>query len=192
VASLEGVAVASDGSAVVGASCREEAVPGIFVRAGTTWRLASVSVPELLKGDAFSVLRLGPSSALLRAVGHTTTVVAAWQMGKAGQWLLSPSLTIPGSGELLATGAGPGGRQFVLVRDAGTERAEVIGGPSARWQALAALPSRTATIAFLPNGEVDSLSVDDTSLSVWRLGANGKGWAKVQSLTVPIAFGSSA
>jgi hypothetical protein len=192
VASLEGVAVASSGSAVVGASCRAAAVPGIFIRAGASWRLATVPVPEVLKSDAFSVLRLGPSSALLGAVGRATTVVAAWQTGATGQWLLSPSLTIPSSGELLATGAGPGGRQFVLVRHAGTERAEVIAGPSAHWETLAAVPSRTATIAFLPNGQVDALSVDDTSLSVWHLGADGKGWAKVQAVTVPLAFGSSA
>jgi hypothetical protein len=189
--SLEGVAIAADGSPIVGASCKEKAVPGIFIRAGATWRLAAVPVPGALEGDTFSVLRLGPSSALLAAVGHVTSVVAARQTGAAGQWLLSPALAIPSSGELLATGTGPGGRQFVVLRDAGTERAWVIGGPSATWHSLASLPSRTATIAFLPNGEVEALSVDDTSLTVWRNGADGRGWARVQAVTVPIAFGSS-
>ena len=192
VGSLEAVAVASDGSPVVGASCSERAVPGIFVRAGASWHLATVPVPDALQGDAFSVLRLGPSSALLAAVGHSTSVVAARQTGAAGRWLLSPALAIPRSGELLATGTGPGGRQFVVLRNGGTERAWVIGGPSATWHALAALPNRTATIAFLPNGQVEALSVDDTSLTVWRNGADGTGWAKVQAVTVPIAFGSSS
>jgi len=192
VASLEAVAVAADGSPVVGASCKEKAVPGIFVRAGGSWRLAAVPVPDALKGDAFSVLRLGPSSVLLAAVGRATSVVAARQTGAAGQWLLSPPLAIPSSGELLATGTGPGGRQFAVLRDAGTERAWVIGGASPTWHSLAALPSRTATIAFLPNGDVEALSVDDTSLTVWRNGTDGRGWAKVQAVTVPIAFGSSS
>jgi hypothetical protein len=192
VGSLEGVAVAADGSAVIGASCKEKAVSGIFVRAGANWRLATVPVPDALQADAFSVLRLGPSSALLAAVGRVTSVVAARQSGVAGQWLLSPALAIPNTSELLATGTGPGGRQFVVLREAGAERAWVIGGPSATWHALPPLPSRTATIAFLPNGEIEALSVDDTSLTVWRNGADGRGWAKAQAVTVPIAFGSSS
>jgi hypothetical protein len=191
VGSLDGVAVASDGSPVLGASCREKAVPGIFIHAGATWRLAAVSVPEALRGDAFSVLRLGPSSALLAAAGHGSSLVAAQQSGIAGHWQLSSPLTIPRSAQLLATGAGPGGRQFVLLREGGRELAAVIGGPSAHWQTLAPLPNGAATVAFLPSGQVDAMSVSDTLLSISRLAASGKVWTKVQALTVPIAFGSS-
>jgi len=79
----------------------------------------------------------------------------------------------------------------VLIREAGTERAEVVGGPGDAWQTLAAPPSRTATLALLPDGQVDELAVDTTLLSVWRLGENGKSWVKVQVVTVPISFGSS-
>jgi hypothetical protein len=188
---LEGVAVGLGGTAVVGASCKEEAVPGIFVRNGATWSLADISVPEALHGETFAVIRLGPSSALLAASGQTTNLLAAWQVGVSGRWLLSAALRLRSSYDLLATGTGPGGRQFVLIREAGTERAEVVGGPGDAWQTLAAPPSRTATLAFLPNGQVDAVAVDATLLSVWRLGGDGKSWVKVQLVTVPIAFGSS-
>jgi hypothetical protein len=191
VGALEGVAVASGDSALVGASCRGEGVPGIFDRDGATWRLAAIPVPASLESDAFAVLRLAPSSGLLAAVGHTTSVVAVWQPSSSASWSLSSPLALPNSRALLATGTGPGGRQFVLWRQGETERADVIDGPGARWQPLVALPGKTATIAFLPNGHVDALSVDETRLAVWRLGADGKSWEKVQAMTVPIAFGSS-
>jgi hypothetical protein len=190
--SLEGVAVDSGGSALVGTSCREEAVPGIFVSDGTTWRLAAVPVPASLRSDAFAVLRLGSSSALLAAVGHATDVVAAWQASSPESWALSAPLALPSSAALVATGSGPGGRQFVLWREGTTELAAVIQGSGGRWQMLTGLPSRTATLAFLPNGQVDALSVDDTRFSAWRLDdPTGTTWTKVQALTVPIPFGSS-
>ncbi|HEY5274094.1 MAG TPA: hypothetical protein VIJ34_12765 [Acidimicrobiales bacterium] len=69
----------------------------------------------------------------------------------------------------------------MLIREAGTERAEVVGGPGDAWQ----------TLAVPPDGQVDELAVDTTLLSVWRLGENGKSWVKVQVVTVPISFGSS-
>jgi hypothetical protein len=192
VGSLEGVAVAGDSSPILGVSCRAEGVAGLFVRAGATWRLAQVRVPASLRSASFTTLRIAPFAALFAATGRTRSVVAAWHTPGGQAWSLSPALGLSNSASMVATGTGPGGREFVLWSEGGSEHAEVIAGPGGRWQPLSTVPEETATIALGADGQVDALSVDDTHLTVWRLSADGDKWTKVQAMTVPIAFGSSS
>jgi hypothetical protein len=191
VGSIDGVAIAASDVPIVAASCRSAGVAGVFVSSSTTWELANIRVPASLRGDVLSALRIAPSSALFAAVGRRTSVVAIWQQGSPRSWTVSAPLVIPNRTALLATGTGPGGSQFVLWREGASERAEVIDGPGAPWRPLASVPAKTATIAYLANGHLEALSVDDTRLTVWRLGT-GSLWTRVQVLTVPIAFGSSS
>jgi hypothetical protein len=193
IGSLEAVALDAHGTALVGASCREPYVPGVFVDSDAQWHLADIPVPAALADDAFAVLRLQGASALLAAVhGTTTSVVATWQPTAGRPWVLSAPLRLGSAKDLLASGTGPGTTQFVLVRGAGKVRAVVVAGPGAAWRALPSLPAATATIADEPDGRLEALSVDVTRLTVWRLGATRQSWSKVQSIVVPIAFGSSS
>ena len=95
-----------------------------------------------------------------------------------------------------ALGFGAGGSAWLLL---GGGRAETIGGAGGSWQALPPLPSgtmalappATATLAPpVPGGRsYDALAVSGSKLTVWRLASGA--WAKVQQITVPIAYGSS-
>ena len=62
------------------------------------------------------------------------------------------------------------------------------GGP---WQPLPALPPGTATLAPVPGGGLDALAVHGARLTVWQLAAGGTSWAGIQTINVPIQYGSS-
>jgi hypothetical protein len=56
---------------------------------------------------------------------------------------------------------------------------------------LPALPAGTATLAPAGAGGWDALAVNSTKLTVWHLPPSGAAWAPTQTISVPIAFGSS-
>lgn len=190
--SLEAVALDSQGAPLIGASCQSPGIPGVFVNSAAKWHLANIVVPIGLRNDAFSVLRLQANSALLAAVHNgKRNFVGAWKQSATDQWQLSPPLAPSANEDVLATGTGPGTTQFVLFRSGTAVRAEIINGPGADWHLLSSLPPKTATIVISPGGQVEALSVNAALLTVWRLDAHGVSWTKVQSITVPIAYGSS-
>lgn len=192
IGTLEAVAFAPDATPLVGTSCRRPDTPGVFVDSDRQWHLADIPVPAALASAAFATVRLNTTSALFAAVQKTTTnLVAAWEPAPDRPWTLSPSLPIKSAKDLVASGTGPGGMQFVVVRSAGRLRAETIAGPDATWKALPTLPSHTATIAVSPNGQMNALSVDVTKLSIWTFNGTAKRWVQRQTITVPMVFGSS-
>lgn len=191
LAGLESVSYDPAGNPVIGAACRAPGTPGVLVRKGTTWELAAIPVPASLANAAFGTVRLDAGSALLTATPKSgTNIVAAWDV--FGKWSTSPPLRLPNSSDLLASGQGPGATQFVVVgKPDGPRRAEVVTGPGAAWHALPPLPAGTATIALETSGAVVALSVEVTKCTVWALGPRDA-WEPVQTLRVPIAFGSSS
>jgi hypothetical protein len=193
VASLDAVGFGQGNEALVGASCRQLHAPGVFVDSGGAWHLADIVVPSGLIDDSFSVVRLGASSALfLAGEGQRADVVAGWGPLAGQRWKLSPPLPLGTKGQLVASGMGSGTSQFVVTRDNGVLRAAIVAGPGAAWRTLPHLPQGTQTVAVGASGRLDALAVSDTKLGVWQLDTGKANWVKVQSITVPIVFGSSS
>ena len=83
---------------------------------------------------------------------------------------------------LIVTTAGAGGR--------GDVRSASVVGPSGGWQPLASPPAGTSAVVAGPGGAFEALIADQSTLEVYVLGAGG--WHRVQSLAVPIQYGSSS
>jgi hypothetical protein len=195
VGSLTAVDVDAVGEVLAGVSCRRAGVPPVLVDAGGRWHLADLPVPHALAGVPLRVLRLGPVGStvgglLAGAHGPRVSVLATWAPDATGAWAVSPPLAL-GSSAVVASGTGAGTAQFVISRDGSGLRAEVVGGPGQTWHALPAPPVGAATVAFSPSGAVDALAVHQATLTVWQLGADGRSWTDIQSVEVPIAYGSS-
>ncbi len=58
------------------------------------------------------------------------------------------------------------------------------------WRLLPALPPATAALAPSADGTTDALAVHRASLTVWQLASNAS-WAREQTISVPIQYGSS-
>ena len=204
--SLDAVAVTPAGMPLVGGGCGHAGVAGIFRYSGGTWHAASLVMPGGAAGDQVKVLRLtstaAGNTAVLLAGG---SLFAAWTGDGGGHWTLSPPLPITGAsvasvafGPASSTGAGgqgPGGAVGVLLSDG---RASTNSGAGGAWQSQPATPPRIAVLAFPQAGPLEALAANGSTLTVWQLAATGKTaggtagkWATVQTIKVPIAYGSS-
>jgi hypothetical protein len=149
---------------------------GVFAYSGGSWRQVSLPVSG-------RIVRMMPGVAL---VASGTKLYAAWDSGS--RWPVSAPLATGGgvtaSGSLAASGA------WVLLPGG---HAATIGGPGQAWRSLPLVPRGTAVLAAGPGGAVDALAVSGTKLTVWRLGgAEAAAWSKVQTIAVPIQYGSSS
>jgi hypothetical protein len=112
---------------------------------------------------------------------------AAWDT--ASGWSASVPLaagSVEASGSLGADGA------WVLLPG---NRAASIAGPGQPWRSLPAVPEGTTVLAPGPGGAVDALAVGGSQLNkltVWRLAGSATAWSRVQTIDVPIQFGSSS
>jgi hypothetical protein len=165
---LAGGACGPDGTAVLLSGSLTASSPG--------WR--AVSLPA-----SGRLLRLAGDQALLR---NPAGLVALWDKRGRG-WTASAPLPATGapvaSGWLAASGA------WVLL-PGGT--AAVITGPGAPWRTLPRVPARTSVLAAGPGGAIDALAARGAALTVWRLGPSVPRWTRVQSMNVPIQYGSSS
>ena len=158
---------------------------------GTGWQRVSLPVSgQLVRSTDEAALVLGRSglSALWRgsATANTTTQPAA-----AG-W--STSAALPVSGTVTASGALSGAGAWVLLSGG---RAATISAPAStasappQWVLLPPVPAHTAVLASGPGGAVDALAVSGATLTVWRFASAPTVWSKVQTIGVPIQYGSS-
>jgi hypothetical protein len=188
VSGLTAVALTASGAPLAGASCARPGSAGIFARTASGWRAAGPAVPG---GRPVRVLRLtgtaGGDTALLQAgAGATASLLAAWS-SDGTRWSVSAPLSA-GTGQVLASGTGPGGAVWVLLPGG---RAQTVSGPGASWQALPPAPRGTAALAAGPDaGGFDALAVSGGKLTVYRLTPAGA-WSKTQVISVPIQYGSS-
>ena len=172
-----------DKNPMAAGSCGRPGVAGVFTDAGGTWRSAGLTLPggspRVGTVRALGLAATAGGDVALLAVSGS--LFAAWWNGT--RWTVSAPVA---AGTVRAFGFGSGGSAWVIP---GTGRAETIGGAGASWQALAALPPGTATLAPGSAGSYDALAAAGSTLTVWRLARGG--WAKVQLITVPIQYGSS-
>jgi hypothetical protein len=183
---VSAVAYTPSGNPLVAGVCSQPGTVGIFSENGSHWVPAGPSLPASLKDQPVQVLRLTRTSsgdeALLQA---GTSLIAAWS-GDGRHWTQSPALKI-GS-------AGPASVAFGVKNELavvlGGGRAQTVTGPGGAWHALPALPAgHFVALALPPGGPAEALAADGGTLTVWQVA--GARWAKVQTIKVPIQYGSS-
>ncbi|MFZ0000417.1 MAG: hypothetical protein WAK76_13060, partial [Trebonia sp.] len=114
------------------------------------------------------------------------TLLAAWT-SDGTRWTVSAPLAV-GSGEVAASGTGSRGAAWVLLADG---RAYEVSGPGSAWRRLPSPPSGTAALAAGPGDAYEALAAASGKLTVYRLSPAGA-WGKLQTLSVPIQYGSSS
>jgi hypothetical protein len=65
-------------------------------------------------------------------------------------------------------------------------------GPGGAWRSLPTPPTDTAAVVVGSDGAVDALSEALVQLTDWRLDIAAGTWVKIETVTVPIQFGSSS
>lgn len=190
VTGLAAVALTPTGIPLAAASCARPGIAGIFARTSGTWRAAGPAVPAALADRPVRVLRLtgttaGDTALLQAGTGAAAILLAAWT-SDGTRWTVSAPLPA-GTGQLTASGTGPGDTAWIL-RDG--SRAEIVSGPGSPWRDLPATPRGTAALAAGPRGAVEALAVSGSALTVFTLTPAGS-WSKTQAISVPIQNGSS-
>lgn len=191
--SITAAAFTASGQPLLGGSCARHGTAGIFALSGGHWRLAGPALPAALAGQDIQVVRLasdgtGEVALLAGGAGAGESLTAAWSSGQGGRWTLTTPFRM-GASQLRSAALGPHGELEIVLNGS---RGLTLAGPGASWQPLPALPARTATLAAGPGRGVEALTTASATLSVWRLGAGTTAWRLVQSITVPIPFGSSS
>jgi len=201
-----------DGAAgVVGASCQRNGVVGVFVRSAGTWDRVGPTLTGALAKTPTKVLALSSAapgsaagSAPSSAPGHAQSglvaggtssseaVAAFWASSPRGPYSVSPPLSLGSRGSLVSSGVANGDESWVLVsHSAGPLVLDTI-TPGTSWRQTPDLPSGTATVLIRPGGKLDALAVTRTKFSDWALDASNGSWRKLQTIAVPINYGSSA
>jgi hypothetical protein len=180
-------------------------------RCGTTGTTAMFSYSS---SEGWQRITLPVSGQLVRLIGGTALVqgesglTALWA-GTFGWYAYAPlssgakppvsgwtvSAALPTAGPVSAsgqlTGTKPGtedGLWVLLPRG----RAATIGGPGQPWLLLPPVPAAARALASGPNGAVDALAVSGATLTIWRLARASTVWQKIQSIAVPVQYGSSS
>ena len=191
ITSLTAVAYTPSGTPLAAASCARPGVVGVFARSGSTWQAAGPVLAGGLTGRQVTVLRLTGTSAgdvaLLRAgAGGGAVLLTAWTSDGTG-WAVSSPLAV-GASPVTASGTGSGDAAWVLLADG---RAYALSGPGGGWRRLPTPPAGTAALAAGPGDAVEALAAAGGKLTVYRLSATGA-WDELQTLSVPIQYGSSS
>jgi hypothetical protein len=186
---LTAVAYTLAGVPLLAGTCTRPGAVGIFTAAGDAWQAAGPTLPGPLARQAITVLRLsttGTKTAALLAVGtgQHATLLAAWSPNGT-RWTISPQLRT-GNQDVAATWLGPG--QTAAAITGNGQGAVLTGG---RWQQLPALPPATVALAPGTDGTTDALAVHRGTLTVWHLASGQGSWAREQTISVPIQYGSS-
>jgi hypothetical protein len=116
-------------------------------------------------------------------VANGSRMYAEWDT--ASGWAASQALT--GSG-VVAAGSLAAGGAWVLLPG---HRAATVTGPGQPWRSLPGVPAGTAVLAAGPGGAVDALAVSGSNLTVWGLAGAAAAWSKIQTIDVPVQYGSS-
>ena len=168
---------------LAGGNCATSGATSLFAYSLTApsagWRRVSLPV-------AGPLVRLDEGLVLLRASAGLTALWSGTQTSGAA-WAASAPL--PVTSAVITSGRLAAGGAWVLMAG---RRAAVIAAPGARWRPLTPVPSGTVVLASGPDGAIDALTVSGATLTVWRLAPGAAGWAKAQTMQVPIQYGSSS
>ena len=151
------------------------------------------------------LVRLGDGTVLVKGkAGLTGLWLGGWYAyaplsgstagASAANW--SASAALPVTSQVVASGGlasgsaqTPAAGMWVLLPGG---QAATISGPKQQWLLLPPTPAHTSVLASGPGGSVDALAVSGTRLTVWQLDRGATIWAKAQTMSVPIQYGSSS
>jgi len=149
------------------------------------------------------LVRLSAGSALIRTKAGLTEL---WD-GAYGWYAYAPLATPSQSGPAWSVSAplpvtsavtASGGLSGAMPSAAGAwvllagGQAATIAGPGKQWLLLPPVPAHTSVLASGPGSAIDALAVSGATLTVWQLDHGSTVWAKAQTISVPIQYGSSS
>jgi hypothetical protein len=180
ISGVNAVAFWTNATPVAAGACTRPGVAGVFRDTAGTWQQDGPLLPAAYARDRVRVLRLSGTTVLLQAGQE---LFASWWTGTG--WASPVGLSAaPG---VRASGFGANGAAWVML---GNGSAATISGPGGSWEVVSpAVPSGTAVLALGGPG-LQALQPKGSKLTVWQL--TGGAWTKVQSMTVPIVYGSSS
>jgi hypothetical protein len=184
------------GQAMVGASCANPGVVGVFAQQAGAWRLVGPTLPAQLADSRVEVLAMQGSRTggycLLAVVRATQTDLVATWSGPGKRWAISKPLALD-NGQVVSFGPDGGRGLFVLLQEpTGKANLVVSGGSATAWQELSPPPARTATVAFGPSSPPEALVATGNTLAIWSLEQEPARWTVSQVIRVPIQYGSSS
>jgi hypothetical protein len=168
-------------------SCGASGTAGFFsYSAGGGWQRLSLPASGQL-------VRLGAGTALVRAKAGLTELWGAEAESSAADWTASAPLpvtsAVTASGGLAGATPTSSGGTWVLLPGG---QAATIDGPGQQWLLLPPTPARTSVLASGPGTAVDALAVSGSTLTVWQLDHGSTVWARAQTISVPVQYGSSS
>jgi hypothetical protein len=176
-------------------SCGTSGTTAIFAYSPLTgWKRQSLPVAghlvAMFADETTLVLAKAGLTALWRSGWYAYTPLAP--APPFGTWQRSAPLPVTGaitSGELAEATPTAADGTWVLLPGG---RAATIGGPGQQWLLLPPAPAAAKVLASGPNGTVDALAVSGATLTVWRLAHAATVWTKIQTIAVPVQYGSSS
>ncbi len=186
---------------MVATDCRRDGRVGIFTRAGGTWSPSGPVLRGRLRQSSTEVLRLEPTGeqdtalVLATAAGRRSLVVL-WS-APHGRWTESAALTLPSASTVVSTAVGASGtvaaagvrtRRGGALHHVAGHRVVAAAGAAARQRRRGRRrPQTAATVVGF-----DAFTVSGALLGVYTTTAAGSAWVEVQSIRVPLAYGSSS
>lgn len=188
---------------LIGGSCANSGVVGIFAERGGAWRLAGPALPRPLDHGRAEVLGFEPSGrgalALLAVVaGGRVDLLAAASgpapaSGAGPRWSISSALPLAAGDQVASIGpSGEDGLFALLQGPSGADRLVVADRGKADWQQLPPPPEGTGTVAFDAGGPAQALVASGSRFSVWSLSPASKAWHEGEVTHVPVQYGSSS
>jgi len=182
----------------VGLGCSRPGSVGLALQRGGRWTPAALMLPASVAHGTVSVLGIDPEAVETAVVlgvvgpeGHQKRLLVSWTQN-GSSWHTSPPLRLAANAEPVSYGPAGGSDLFMLVRTPdGSKRAYLDGAQAASWRSLPPPPVDTATLASGPEGSLDALGAAGTMLRISTLTPAAAAWNEVQTLHVPIEFGSS-
>ena len=178
---------------LAGGTCGTGGTTALFSYSpGTGWQRVSLPVSGRLVRFAAGTALVQAKAGLIALFGgdygwYAYAPLAATPQAVPAGWHASAALPVPGP--VTASGALALGGDWVLLSGG---RAATISGPGQQWTPLPPVPAKTAVLASGPDEAVDALSVSGATLTVWRLAKAATVWSRVQTIKVPIQYGSSS
>ncbi|MGH3170441.1 MAG: hypothetical protein ACRDN0_31735 [Trebonia sp.] len=185
----------TDTEILAGGNCGTSGTTAIFSYAPDTgWQRESLPVSgRLVRFTAGTALVEGKAGlvALWLGTGYAGSVTAS--PAQASQ-VLSTSAPLPVSGSITASGTLSDAGAWVLLSGGRAATVSLTGatGGTPRWVLLPPVPAHTSVLASGPAGSVDALAVSGATLTVWRLATGTTTWSRVETISVPIQYGSSS
>ena len=181
---------------IVGGSCSRAGGTAIYLFGQSQWRMAGPRLTDGRTSPRATVLGFEPAGqglvALIGLSDGSGSSLVATSTATGNRWDSSDHLTIPKGTKFLSYGPTADGGIFVLLQSAdGDEHLYQTDGPDRGWRLLPSPPAATATVAYVGGSSIEALAVHDTVLTVWNLDSFGT-WHLIQTMHVPIQFGSSS